>query len=129
MPSLAVTGIAWTISSYIIYLFLSTYLKSRQNAAKARELKCEEPPIRKNLWPLGLDNLKRSLDADKARLFPVEMIQKMKEVGAITFKYSIFGVSQISTADEKNIQAILANQFADFGIHFSYSTLNPSRSF
>lgn len=134
MPSLAVTGVAWTISSYIIYLFLSTYLKSRRNASKARELRCEEPPHRKNLWPFGLDNLKRSLDADKKKLFPDEMIQKMRDVGAITFKYSILGMSQISTADEKNIQAMLANQFADFGtyltpspkFHFYSSNIEPN---
>jgi hypothetical protein len=60
---IAVIGLAWTGVAYILYLFLNSYLTSRRNVAKARELKCEDPPIQKNRWPLGLDQLKRALAA------------------------------------------------------------------
>jgi hypothetical protein len=35
------------------------------------------------------------------------------DTGAITYKYSVLGNNNIFTADEKNIQAILATQFND----------------
>ena len=41
-----------------------------------------------------------------------------QENGSITFKYSILGANNLFTADEKNIQAILATQFDDFGNAF-----------
>lgn len=74
----------WAVVSYFIYVVVSRVLRSRQQAFKARELKCEEPPFQKNRYPLGLDNLMRALEADKVQQFPVDMIQRMKDVGAIT---------------------------------------------
>jgi len=112
---IAIAALAWATFAYFLYLLVSSLLTSRRNAAKARALKCEDPPFQKNRWPLGIDNLLRSLAADKAQQFPVDAIKRTEDVGAITFKYSILGVTQVSTADEKNIQAILATQFADFG--------------
>jgi hypothetical protein len=56
-------AIAALLLAYFIYLVLSAYLMRRKNAAKALELKCEDPPLQKNRWPLGLDNLKRALAA------------------------------------------------------------------
>ncbi len=43
------------------------------------------------------------------------MVQRSLDVGAITYKYQVLGATNISTSDEKNIQAMLATQFADFG--------------
>lgn len=60
---LALAGLAWAPVAYVLYLFLAAYLTARRNAAKALELKCEDPPFQKNRWPLGLDNLKRALAA------------------------------------------------------------------
>lgn len=105
----------WVLATYTVYFFASIVVQSRRNAAKARALKCEEPPLQKNRYPLGIDNIRRSLAADKAKLFPVDTIQRTVDMGAITYKYSIFAHSHIFTADEKNIQAILATQFSDFG--------------
>ncbi|KAH8592233.1 cytochrome P450 alkane hydroxylase-like protein [Bisporella sp. PMI_857] len=70
----------------------------------------------KNRWPLGLDQLKRSLSADRNNIFPSDLYQRYLEVGAITYTYSMLGATNYFTADEKNIQAVLATQFDDFDL-------------
>ena len=112
---IAIIALGWAVVAYIIYFFVSLVLTSRRHVALARELKCEEPPFQKNHWPLGIDNLLRALAADKERQFPVDMVKRTIENGAITYRYSILGTTNLATSDEKNIQAILATQFADFG--------------
>ncbi|KAG4423407.1 hypothetical protein IFR04_003511 [Cadophora malorum] len=104
------------VVSYIIYLVLASFLQSCRNARKARELKCEEPPLQKNKYPLGIDQIQKALAADKEKLFPIEMAKRTVEIGAITYRYSVLGNNNIFTADEKNIQAILATQFSDFDL-------------
>jgi hypothetical protein len=112
---IAIVALGWALVAYVIYFFVSLVLISRRHAAMARELKCEEPARQENKWPLGIDNLMRALAADKEKQFPVDMIRRTIENGAITYKYSILGTTNVATSDEKNIQAILATQFADFG--------------
>jgi hypothetical protein len=76
---------------YIFYLIISSFLISSRNAAKARQLKCEEPLVEKNRWPLGIDNLMRTLRADRSQQFPADLIQRFNEVGATTHKYQTLG--------------------------------------
>jgi len=116
MPSTAVLALSWAFASYVIYSIVSALLVRRQNAAKARELKCEEPVFQKNRWPMGIDNIVRAIKADKEKLFPVDQIKRTVDVGAITYGFSIFGAPAVFTADEKNIQAVLATQFKDFDL-------------
>jgi hypothetical protein len=113
---IAIVAVFWAAGSYVIYLFLSRFLTSRRNAAKARELKCEDPPFQKNRYPLGIDQVIRAVNADKAKLFPPDQIRRCSDTGAITYKYSVLGNNNIFTADEKNIRAILATQFNDFDL-------------
>ncbi|KAK0101499.1 hypothetical protein ONS95_006668 [Cadophora gregata] len=110
------TTIILATVSYIIYIVYSSFVQSRRHARKARELKCEEPPLQKNKYPLGIDQIKRALAADKEKLFPIDTIQRTADVGAITYRYSVLGNNNIFTADEKNIQAVLATQFNDFDL-------------
>jgi hypothetical protein len=100
----------------IIYLVVSQIIISRQNAANARKLGCKEPPIQRNRYPLGIDNLLRAIAADKAKLFPVDAIQRTIDNGAITYKYTLLGSTNYFTADEKNIQAMLATNFSDWDV-------------
>lgn len=109
------TTFALASAAYILYIIISTLVVSYRNAARARTLNCEEPKLQKNRYPFGIDNLRRSLAADKAQLFPVDQIQRTIDNSAITYKYSLLGTTNIFTADERNIQAILAVNFADFG--------------
>jgi hypothetical protein len=81
----------------------------------ARELKCEEPSFLTNKYPGGIDNIMRALAADKEKQCPADMVKRAIEVGSITYRYSVLGQTNITTSDEKNVQAILATQVADFG--------------
>jgi cytochrome P450 len=56
------------------------------------------------------------VNADKAKLFPLDQIQRTLDTGAITYKYSVLGNNNIFTADEECIKAILATQFNDFDL-------------
>jgi hypothetical protein len=103
-------------ASYIVYLFLSDFLVSRRNAANARKLGCKEPPVQRNRYPLGIDNLLRAINADKAKQFPVDAIKRTVDNGSITYKYSLLGSTNYFTADEKNIQTILATNFSDWDV-------------
>lgn len=150
--SIAIKALSWGAASYALYCIASAFYTSRRNAAKARALKCEEPPLEKNRWPLGIDNLLRALAADRAQQFPVDLIKRFDDLGTNTYRYQVLGglllsslwsipffarferralcfvdtitdtnfrpgARNIRTADPKNIQAILANKFADFGKH------------
>lgn len=109
--------IAFVLStSYVTFLIVSHLLTSRRNAAKARALRCEEPPLQKNRYPLGIDNLLRAIAADKAKLFPVDAIKRTVDNGSITYKYTLLGSTNYFTADEKNIQTILATSFSDWDL-------------
>lgn len=63
----AITAFFGFGASYLFYAIISAFVTSRRNAAKARELKCEEPPFEDNRWPLGIDNSLRALAADRAQ--------------------------------------------------------------
>ncbi|RDW67901.1 putative cytochrome P450 52A12 [Coleophoma cylindrospora] len=113
-PSAAILVLAWALAAYVVFLLVSSFISSRQNAAKARRLKCEEPTHQQNRYPFGVEHVVRALKADQAQEFPVDQLRRCKEVGAITYRYSVLGTQNVFTADEKNIQAILATQFADY---------------
>lgn len=113
--AIAIVGLAWALITYILCVFLSLFFTSRRTAAITQELNCEEPPFQRNKLPFGIDNLMRALAADRGKQFPVDMIQRTIDAGAITYRYQVLGATNIATADEKNIQAILSTQFNDFG--------------
>lgn len=81
----------YAIACYFLYSLVSNFLISRRNAAKARELNCEEPAIQKNRYPFGIDNLLRALAADRAKLYPVDMIKRAEDVGSYTYRHTILG--------------------------------------
>jgi cytochrome P450 len=109
-------GLAWLILLFVIYFSLARVLKRRQNLAKAQELACEDPIVQKNRLPLGIDWIWRSLKADKRHGVLNLTIRRFRGLGTTTFRASVLGTETIFTADEKNIQAILATQFKDFDI-------------
>jgi hypothetical protein len=105
-----------TLTAYILYLVVSHLITSRRNAAKALQLGCKEPALQKNRYPLGIDNLLRAIAADKAKLFPVDAIKRTVDNGSITYKYTLLGSTNYFTADEKNIQTMLATGFSDWDL-------------
>lgn len=113
---LAIIGLGWAFVAYIISLVLQRFLTARHNAKMTRELKCEEPLRYLHKLPLGIDLIKRALKADNEMVFPVDLQQRAVDVGSLTYKYRILGGDTLFTADEKNIQAMLATQFPDFDL-------------
>ncbi|KUI68920.1 Cytochrome P450 52A12 [Cytospora mali] len=102
--------------SYVVYYFLNSFVTSRRRAAKARELGCKEPPFEHARLPWGIDIIRASLQADKEKLFPDHVIQRAEKMGAHTYKYSVFGQTNINTNDPRNIQTILATNFGTFDL-------------
>lgn len=113
----AITALVLASGSYVVYLFVASVIKSRQIAATRRKLQCEEPPVWRAKWPFGIDLIIRAIAADKAKLFPVDVIKRFDDVGgAITYSYSILGAKNYHTSDEKNIQTMLAINFQDWDL-------------
>lgn len=112
----AIVGLAWVSVSYILYVVLTNFIQSWRHAALAREWSTQDPPVLKSRLPFGIDLVQRVMKSDKEMLFPVDAIARTKDAGAITYKYSTLGSTNIFTADEKNVQAILATQFPDYDL-------------
>ena len=108
--------LSWIIGAYIIYSIIATFLQNRRDAAKAQELGCKPAPQLVNRWPLGLEHIKDSFAADKAQRFPDFGCEWYAEMGNRTHTYSVLGSTNYMTNDPKNVQAILATQFKDFGL-------------
>lgn len=104
-----------TVSCFL-YVVLSNFIRSWRHAALARKWSTQDPPVLKNRLPFGIDLVQRVMKSDKEMLFPVDAITRTEDAGAITYKYSTLGSTNIFTADEKNVQAILATQFPDYDL-------------
>lgn len=93
---------------------------SWQHSRNAKSLGCGSVPLYPCKDPLGIDNLKQSLAADKAKLVPelaeerVKVISDQESRYVTTFSIRNLGRTHIFTIDPKNIQALLATQFKDF---------------
>ncbi|KAJ5143678.1 Cytochrome P450 E-class CYP52 [Penicillium bovifimosum] len=91
-----------------------------QHARNAKKLGCGSVPMYPCKDPLGIDNLKQSLAADKAKAIPdlaekrMEVISKQEGRYVTTYAIQNLGRTHLLTVDPKNIQALLATQFKDF---------------
>ena len=94
----AALGLLYALGSFIVYQFLNSFLRTRHNARRARELNCQDPPKLPTTLPLGFDVLQSALAADKNKEFPVELERRHAQVGANTYTYSSMGSTQIMTA-------------------------------
>jgi hypothetical protein len=110
-------GGAFILLVYIFYRFLSSTLTSRRHAQNAARLGCKPPVRRPCKLPLGIDLARRVMKADQERRVPDMFLDVYEELGwPNTWVQYFMGRDTISTVDPKNIQAILATQFNDFGI-------------
>lgn len=109
---------AAVVALQIIRLVLASW----QHARKARALGCGSLPLFPSKDPLGIDNLKQSLAADKEKVLPrlserrVQIMSDQENRYVTTFILRNLGRDHIFTIDPKNIQAVLATQFKDFGL-------------
>lgn len=110
------------VVSFVLYRILNRIVVRRQNAAKARQLGCQEAPSFPSGGFLNLQHLKRLQAADAQLLFPDLLLERQEEMNRLhgrtctTFKTGILGQTMMFTSDPKNIQAMLATQFNDFEI-------------
>lgn len=114
----------WAGFSFILYRIISSIILSRRHAAAARQLGClpAHPLETVPFDPLGLHNISLLIGADKEYRIP-QYIQERNERACAkagrnitTFRQNVMGVEAIFTIEPKNIQAILATQFKDFGL-------------
>lgn len=104
----------------VVLQILRLVLASWQHARKARSLGCGSLPLFPSKDPLGIDNLKQSLAADKEKLLPqlserrVQIMSDRENRYVTTFILRNLGRNHVFTIDPKNIQAVLATQFKDF---------------
>ena len=63
--SFILATLAWVCVLLVLYYSLSRILIARHNSARARELECKDPIVQTNKLPFGIDQILRSLQADK----------------------------------------------------------------
>lgn len=83
---------------------------------KAGALGCQPARWIKNRLPLGFDMFQRFKTAFDAGCFQEEMAKIFAEQGSRTVGLNMLGSNFYQTFEPKNIQALLATQFADFAL-------------
>ncbi|EXL99310.1 cytochrome P450 [Fusarium oxysporum II5] len=96
--------------------------KNVPRAHRARQRGCPPVPLELSKLPFGIDTLLASLRADRDQRTPDHVANRFAALGVYTFRMSILGTTNLVTADPRNIQAILASQFNDFGMDATRST-------
>ena len=106
----------WAVVAWFIFRRIESWITSRRHAREAERLGCKPPPSKRNRLPLGIDFVREALQSDRDKVFPDFMHTVYKRMGSTTFQHHIMGGTGFSTNDPKNIQALLATQFKDFGL-------------
>ncbi|WQF81919.1 Putative cytochrome P450 [Colletotrichum destructivum] len=128
---LSVSRAHYGLSSSILILLpllLITIAVSRSlygtisRARLARKLGCRPPPLEPSSLPLGIDIVLASLRADREQRTPDHVAARFAALSAHTFRLSLLGTTNLVTADPRNVQAMLATQFTDFGMGAARST-------
>jgi cytochrome P450 len=95
--------------------FANTFIvKPLQNRLKSRRLGCGPVPVEPKRWPLGIDVVRRGLQADREQRTPDFVTARFEAMGRYTWGLSLLGTSNLITAEPRNVQALLATQFDDF---------------
>ncbi|CAI7646995.1 unnamed protein product [Penicillium glandicola] len=116
----------WFIPALVVFaiagrLLLSIYF-TWHYARKARRIGCGQPPLYPSQDPFGISTLLETLAAAKEKLLPqlaerrVAFLSRRHNRYVSTFRMFQAGRENLFTADPKNIQAMLALQFKDFGL-------------
>jgi hypothetical protein len=116
----------------VVLQIIRLVLASWQHSRKAKSLGCGSLPMYPCKDPLGIDNLKQTLAADKKKLLPklseqrVQTISEQEGRYVTTFILRNLGRNHVFTIDPKNIQAVLATQFKDFELgQVRQATMHP----
>ncbi|KAJ5890297.1 Cytochrome P450 E-class CYP52 [Penicillium tannophilum] len=110
--------VALTIAGSLLHSVYFTW----RHTQKSRKLGCEEAPLYPSQDPFGVSTLLETLDAAQEKLLPqlaerrVAFLSRRHDRYVSTFRICQAGRENLLTADPKNIQAMLATQFKDFGL-------------
>ncbi|KAI8939591.1 hypothetical protein NX059_003355 [Plenodomus lindquistii] len=112
----------WAIVSFVIYRIVASIIVSRRHAAVARRLGCQPGHKFRDNDPLGLIGVWRVIKADKEFRIPqflqgridAECAKNGRNIS--TFTNGLMGAVAHFTIEPRNIQAVLATQFKDFGL-------------
>lgn len=77
--------------------------------------KCQPPPMLKSKLPFGIDSMLMLMKSLREFRFPVALMELHDQMGD-TYGCMLFGMRSIRTRDPRNIKAILATQFEDYGL-------------
>ncbi|KUL82189.1 hypothetical protein ZTR_09579 [Talaromyces verruculosus] len=92
-------------------------MRKWQLQRKAKQASCQPIPLEPTRWPFGIDVLLKLLEADRQERTPDFIVERYNAMGPrYTWRTRMLGSEHYTTADPKNIQAILATQFNDFGM-------------
>lgn len=117
-PSFLLSFAAAALALHVIRLLFISWQRSRM----AKSLGCGAVPNLPLKDPLGISNLRQSLAADREHALPelaakrMEVMSNLKNRYVSTLIIRNLGRDNLFTADPKNIQALLATQFKDFGL-------------
>jgi cytochrome P450 len=89
-------------------------IKPLRHRLKSRRLGCSPVPVEPKRWPLGIDVVRRGLQADREQRTPDFVAARFEAMGRYTWGLSLLGTSNLITAEPRNVQALLATQFDDF---------------
>lgn len=98
----------------VLYRLINNLLISQRQNNKVKEWGCQSVPTEPSKWPVGIDILLKTIEADKQQRLPDYIVERFNKIGRYTWRASILGSSNLVSADPRNIQAILATQFNDF---------------
>ncbi|KAJ5612017.1 Cytochrome P450 E-class CYP52 [Penicillium lagena] len=127
-PSFLLSFAAAALALHVIRLLFTSWQRSRQ----VKSLGCGAVPRYPYKDPLGISNLLQLLAADRDHAIPelaakrMEVMSNLENRYVSTFILRNLGRDNLFTADPKNIQAVLATQFKDFGLGAArHTSLHP----
>lgn len=114
-------ALGWGLAALLFFKITTVLINRQRRAVKARELGCKPAPV----YPsdiLGISGVRELLHHAKLMRIPTHVSERRDLMGkqegrdVNTWTFTILGSWGHFTCDPKNIQAILATQFKDFGL-------------
>ena len=114
----------WALLATVLFQAVFIVVQRLRRASEARRRGCKNPPsFRKAPWdPLGIQFVRAALRSTEEQTFPLFVMDINRTLCAqegrnvTTNQSTILGRTNIVTNEPKNVQALLAHQFHDFGL-------------
>ncbi|KAF3004898.1 hypothetical protein E8E13_006449 [Curvularia kusanoi] len=112
----------WAGASFIVYRIVAYILTELHYRKQAKIHGCQPPHQFKLFDFMGIRNASRMIAADKKAAIPDYLKGRVDNYcaeegrNAWTFSMNVLGAPSIFTNDPKNVQAVLATQFKEFGL-------------